>query len=110
MLSDETIETVMEFAREREWEQFHTPETLAKSISIEAAELLERFQWSAEARDGDMEHVADELADVLTYSIEMSHVLGVDMDTIVRNKLEKTREKYPVETSKGNSSKYRKLQ
>ncbi|BDR52623.1 nucleotide pyrophosphohydrolase [Bombiscardovia nodaiensis] len=109
MLSDKTVETVMKFAREREWEKFHTPGTLAKSIAIEAAELLECFQWEDEARDGDMEHVADELADVLTYCIEMAQLLGLNMDTIVLNKLEKTRQKYPVETSKGNNHKYREL-
>lgn len=110
MLSPDTIKAVRAFVRERDWEQFHTPENLAKSICIEASELLECFQWSDKARDGDLGHVKDELADVLTYCIMMADVLDVDMDDIVMSKLRKTKAKYPVEQSKGSSSKYRSLE
>ncbi|NQX33290.1 nucleotide pyrophosphohydrolase [Herbiconiux sp. VKM Ac-2851] len=94
------------FAAERDWPQFHTPENLAKSISIEAAELLELFQWSP---DADQHRVQDELADVLTYAYLLAAKLGKNPDDIVRTKLEKTREKYPVEKSRGNATKYDQL-
>ena len=88
---------------EREWARFHSPENLAKSIAIEASELLECFQWSSVA---NTECVVDELADVLTYCILMADKLGVDPDQIVLDKLEKTRAKYPVDKARGNSTKY----
>lgn len=88
------------FARERDWEQFHSPENLAKSISIEAGELLECFQWSAET---DSARIVDELADVLTYCYLMANALGVDAEVIVAKKLEITREKYPIEKSRGRA-------
>ncbi|WP_308291508.1 nucleotide pyrophosphohydrolase [Microbacterium sp. G2-8] len=89
------------FVAERDWAQFHSPENLAKSISIEAAELLEEFQWG-EPRDDD--GVRDELADVLTYCLLLAERLGVDPLEIVRDKLAKTREKYPVEKARGRSA------
>ena len=91
------------FIAERDWAQFHSPENLAKSISIEAGELLEEFQWSPEF---DPERVRMELADVLTYCYELADRLGVDPDAIVLEKLEITREKYPVERARGRSAKY----
>lgn len=97
---------VMDFVTERDWDQFHTPENLAKSISIEAGELLECFQWSD---DFDMTNVCDELADVLTYCIMMADKLGVELEDIIRSKLEKTKAKYPVEKCRGISAKYNKL-
>ena len=103
MVNEQTRSAVMAFMKERDWAQFHTPENLAKSISIESAELLECFQWSA---DADTQRVADELADVLTYSILLAQKLNLDLDQIVLDKLEKTREKYPVEQSRGRSAKY----
>lgn len=93
----------MGFMNERDWAQFHSPENLAKSISIESAELLECFQWSDEA---DTQRVADELADVLTYSILLAQKLNLDLDQIVLNKLEKTRVKYPIDSARGRSTKY----
>lgn len=101
-----TLEALRAFAAERDWQQFHTPENLAKSISIEAAELLELFQWG---QTPDQERVEEELADVLTYCFQMAARLGVDIDEIVLNKLEKTRAKYPVELSKGRMTKYTEL-
>ncbi|EKU45123.1 nucleotide pyrophosphohydrolase [Brevibacterium casei] len=103
---DESVrEELREFVAEREWQQFHTSENLAKSISIEAGELLECFQWG----DADLRSAKDELADVLTYCILLAERLGVDPDTIVLEKLVKTREKYPVEKSRGRSEKYDQL-
>lgn len=103
MPSDAVFEALRAFVRERDWAQFHTTENLAKSIAIEAAELLECFQWNA---DGNPADIRDELADVLTYCLLLSDKLGVDADEIVLNKLAKTREKYPVERAKGRSTKY----
>lgn len=95
------------FIEERDWAKFHTPENLAKSISIESAELLECFQWG---NDGvDLEDVRDELADILTYCLRLADVLGEDPDKLVLAKLQKTRDKYPVELSKGKSTKYTKF-
>jgi NTP pyrophosphatase (non-canonical NTP hydrolase) len=91
---------------EREWGQFHSPENLAKSISIEAAELLECYQWNS---DGDQDEVAGELADVLTYALLLADELGLDPERIVREKLERTGQKYPVDKAKGRSTKYDRL-
>ncbi len=98
-------DTLREFVAEREWAQFHTPENLAKSVSIEAAELLECFQWG----DADLESAKDELADVLTYCMLLADRMGLDPDTIVLEKLAKTRAKYPVEKARGRSDKYDRL-
>ena len=91
------------FNEERDWGQFHSPENLAKSIAIEAGELLECFQWNG---DADAPRVADELADVLTYCLLLADKLGVDPDQIVLDKLEKTRAKYPIDKARGSSAKY----
>ena len=91
------------FVAERDWAQFHSPENLAKSIVIEAGELLECYQWNA---DADTDRVRDERADVLTYCILLADRLGVDPNQIVLDKLAKTREKYPVAKSRGRSAKY----
>jgi len=101
------VQTLRDFVAERDWSQFHTPANLAKSISIEAAELLECFQWND---DGDIHDVRSELADVLTYCILMADRLGLDMDEIVLEKLAVSKSKYPIETSFGNSTKYDRLQ
>jgi NTP pyrophosphatase (non-canonical NTP hydrolase) len=91
---------------DREWEKFHTNENLAKSISIEAAELLECYQWNTEP---ELERVQEELADVLTYCLLLTDKLGLDPIQIVSEKLQKTIEKYPVEKSRGKSTKYDRL-
>lgn len=103
---DELMNEIIKFQRERDWKQFHTPENLAKSISIEAAELLEHFQWNKEY---NKEEVVDELADVLNYCFLMADALDVNVKEIVLNKMKKTAEKYPVSKSKGISTKYNKL-
>lgn len=104
---EKAIRAFREFNSERDWDQFHTPVNLAKSISIEAAELLECFQWSNDSFDENA--VKEELADVLSYCIQMADVLGLDPEQIVLDKLEKTRKKYPVEKAKGKSTKYNRL-
>ncbi len=103
---EHVLERLREFVGERDWEQFHTPENLAKSISIEAAELLELFQWSSAV---DEDSLKDELADVLTYCILLAEKFDLDPYKLVIEKLEKTREKYPVDKSKGKSDKYDRL-
>jgi len=94
---------IINFTQERDWDQFHTPENLAKSISIEAAELLECFQWNCAF---DKMSVCDELADVLNYCILLANKLGVDMEEILLKKIEDNEKKYPVNMAKGNSEKY----
>ena len=103
---EELMKDLIKFQSERDWKQFHTPENLAKSISIEAAELLEHFQWN---KDYDKQEVVDELADVLTYCFFMADALEVNVKEIILNKLEKTAKKYPVGKSKGVSTKYDKF-
>lgn len=97
---------ILEFTQDRDWDQFHSPENLAKSISIEAAELLECFQWSGSYNQAD---VCDELADIVNYCILLADKLNVELEDIVLDKIRKNAEKYPVEKSKGNSKKYDKL-
>ncbi|MBR1653772.1 MAG: nucleotide pyrophosphohydrolase [Clostridia bacterium] len=104
---EKLIQELKQFNEERDWGKFHTPENLAKSISIEAGELLECFQWDSE--NYNKQDVCEELADVFTYCIQMSMSLGVNPEEIILNKLEKTKRKYPVEKSKGVSTKYNKL-
>lgn len=103
---DEVLDRLKAFRDERDWAQFHTPENLAKSISIEAGELLEHFQWNAEF---DVEAVRLELADVLTYAYFLAAALDVSPHEIVMEKLRITGEKYPVEKARGVSEKYDRL-
>jgi NTP pyrophosphatase (non-canonical NTP hydrolase) len=100
----ETIKRIKDFSKRRDWDQFHSPANLAKSISIEANELLECFQWNDS--DYRLERVKDELADVLVYCRNMLDKLNLDEDEIVNSKLDKNEEKYPVSKSKSNSKKY----
>ena len=102
----ELMKEIDEFNKERDWDQFHSPENLAKSISIEAGELLECFQWN---NNYEKNEVCEELADVFTYCFMMADKLGVDPKEIILKKLDKTRKKYPVEKAKGVSTKYNKL-
>lgn len=104
---EKIIKEIKKFNEERDWGKFHTPENLAKSISIEAAELLEHFQWNSE--NYNKEEVCEELADVFTYCIQMAMKLEVSPEEIILKKLEKTKKKYPVEKAKGVSTKYNKL-
>lgn len=103
---EKLITALREFNEERDWDQFHTPENLAKSISIEAGELLECFQWN---NDFNMDDLCEELADVVSYCIMLADRLDLDIEEIVLNKLEKTKKKYPVDKAKGVSTKYDRL-
>jgi NTP pyrophosphatase (non-canonical NTP hydrolase) len=106
MTYGEIMEELRTFVAERDWGQFHTPENLAKSISIEAGELLEVFQWKAPE---DQEALKDELADVLTYCFLLADKYGLDPKELILAKLEKTKAKYPIEKSRGKSDKYDRL-
>ena len=108
MLRDETIARVVKFRDERNWRQFHTPKDLAISMSLEAAELLELFQWSGtdlECRD-KLPQLREELADVRSYSILLADVCGLDLDEIMNEKVTKNEAKYPVEKAWGSAAKY----
>lgn len=106
-MNQQTIERIRKFTEDRDWDQFHSPENLAKSIVIEAAELLECFQWNGSVYD--IQHVKEELADVLVYSQNLLDRLGLDPDEIVNMKMQQNETKYPVEKAKGSSTKYDRL-
>ena len=106
-MNDETIKRIRQFTEDRDWDRFHSPSNLAKSIVIEASELLECFQWDDE--NFDLQHVKEELADVLVYSQNMLDKLGLDADEIVNMKMEQNEKKYPVEKARGNNKKYNEL-
>ena len=106
-MNKETIERIRKFTEDRDWDQFHSPENLAKSIVIEAAELLECFQWDNEKYDE--QHVKEELADVMVYCQNLLDKLGLDADEIVNAKMDQNEAKYPVERAKGKADKYDKL-
>lgn len=110
-MKQDTINEVLKFRDDRDWKQFHNPKDLAISISLEAAELLEVFQWSADdlACDGKLEKIKEELADVLSYCILMADACGLDMDEIVSEKMKRNSEKYPVEKAFGCKEKYTEL-
>lgn len=103
---EELLNRIDKFNKDRDWDQFHSPSNLAKSISIEAGELLECYQWNEKA---DLNAVKEELADVMNYCLQLSMVLGVDIIDIMNRKMDKTEKKYPVEKAKGVSTKYDKL-
>ena len=104
---EELTKRKRKFNLDRDWGKYHSPENLAKSVAIEAGELLECFQWDNE--HFDKEAVCDEMADVFIYLIDMADKLGVDLIEISNKKMDKNEEKYPVEKAKGNSTKYDKL-
>ena len=106
-MKKETIERIRKFSEDRDWDQFHSPANLAKSISIEANELLECFQWDEDHYD--INEVKQELADVLVYCRNMLDKLELDEDEIVNAKMEQNERKYPVDKSKGKANKYNKL-
>ena len=110
-MTQETINQILKFRDDRDWKQFHNPKDLAISISLEASELLEVFQWSEAdtSSNNKIEEIKEELADVVNYCVLMADACGLDLDEIVQTKIEKNNEKYPVEKSKGKSDKYDKL-
>lgn len=107
----ETVDDCMAFVEERNWKQFHNPKDLALSLSLEASELLELFQWktSEEAVEKNREKMKDELADVIVYALDFADVLGFDLNEIITEKMKKNREKYPVEKARNSSKKYDEL-
>ena len=111
MLRDETIQRALKFRDDRDWRQFHTPKDLAISLNLEAAELLELFQWSGtdlECRD-KLGRIREELADVLSYCVLMADVCGLDLDEILNAKVDQNAAKYPVEKARGSAAKYTEL-
>ena len=104
---EQVKQRIDKFNKDRDWDKFHSPSNLAKSISIEANELLDCFQWND--NEYDLESVKEELADVMNYCIQMSQVLNVDIIDIINAKMDKTEKKYPVDKAKGVSTKYNKL-
>lgn len=110
-MTKETINKVLAFRDARNWKQFHNPKDLAISLSLEAAELLEVFQWSADDLEctDKMNKIREELADVVSYCILMADACNLDLDEIVQAKIMKNNEKYPVEKAYGNKAKYTEL-
>ena len=106
-MNQQTIDRIRKFKEDRDWDQFHTPGNLAKSIYIEANELLECFQWSD--TEYNLQHVKEELADVLVYCQDMLDKLGLDVDEIVNMKMDQNEAKYPVNKAKGSAAKYTDL-
>lgn len=110
-MNQKTVDMILKFRDDRDWKQFHNPKDLAISISLEAAELLEVFQWSGTDVDctGRKDKIAEELADVVNYCVLMADACGLDLDEIVQKKVELNSKKYPVEKAKGKNDKYNKL-
>ena len=110
-MKKETIEQVLKFRDDRNWKQFHNPNDLAISISLEAAELLEVFQWSASDVEcnSKIDKIKEELADVLNYCILMADTCGLDIDEIVQEKIKRNNVKYPVDKAKDSAKKYDEL-
>lgn len=110
-MKQETINKILEFRDARNWKQFHNPKDLAVSISLEAAELLEVFQWSGTdvVCADKLDKVKEELADVVNYCVLMADACGLDLDEIVCEKIKRNNEKYPVEKAFGSKEKYTEL-
>lgn len=110
-MNQEIMYAIIKFRDDRNWKQYHNPKDLAISLSLEASELLENFQWSSssEAVLAKKENICDELADVLMYSVLLADTLGVDINEIVQSKLQKNALKYPVEKAYGKKEKYTEL-
>ena len=111
---DDVLKRIRQFRDERDWLQFHDPKNLAVSVAIEAAELLEEFQWKDKEQsfrhaETHRERIADEIADVAIYLLELTDILEIDLAQAINSKLDKNALKYPVEKSRGNSKKYTEL-
>ena len=112
MINTDLLKQLIEFRRERDWEQFHNPKDIAISLSIEAAELLEWFQWRDKAEIQQMletdkrEALEDEIADVAVYFSYLCHDLNIDLEQAIKRKMDKNAAKYPVEKVKGRADKY----
>jgi NTP pyrophosphatase (non-canonical NTP hydrolase) len=108
---DELKGVLRRFADERDWDQFHSPKNLSMALSVEAAELLEHFQWLTEEQSGQLPNdaksrVAEEIADIQIYLVRLADKLGIDIDSAVQAKLEVNRRKYPADLVRGSSAKY----
>lgn len=110
-MREETINKILKFRDDRDWKQFHNPKDLAISISLEAAELLEVFQWSGAdvSNEGKQDKIKEELADVVNYCVLMADACELDLDEIVQEKIKINERKYPVEKARGRRDKYDKL-
>ncbi len=108
MTIEELKKEFVKFRDERDWKKFHNPKDLAVSISLEASELLELFQWKSEKEINSVpkEKIEEELADILLYCLSMSDILNIDLKNATLEKLEKNRKKYPAEKVKGKAHKY----
>ncbi len=108
---EELMKDIVKFRDDRNWSQYHNAKDLAISLTLEAAELLENFQWldNEEAVNKNIENIKDELADIIIYSLLMSDRLNLDLETIIRDKLQKNIAKYPVEKAYGSNKKYDEL-
>ncbi|MDH6366707.1 MULTISPECIES: nucleotide pyrophosphohydrolase [unclassified Breznakia] len=104
---NEIMERLRKFNQDRDWDQYHQPANLAKSIVIESAELLECFQWDND--NFNKQHVAEELADVLCYAFQLADSLNMNITEIMNDKIDKNAIKYPIEKAKGSSKKYNEL-
>lgn len=103
-----TIQKLIDFRDQRDWEQFHTSKDLAAAISIEAGELLELFLWK-ENEDVNIERLKEELADILSFSLLLANKHNLDVNQIISEKIDKNNQKYPVSKSKGTAKKYTDL-
>ncbi len=111
-ISKETIDYVLSFSEERDWKQYHNPKDLALSLSLEAAELLELFQWldSDEAVKKNRDKMREELADIIVYALDFAEALDFDdLNSLIMDKMKKNAEKYPVSKAKGSNKKYTEL-
>lgn len=110
-MKKETMTQILQFRDDRDWKQFHNPKDLAISISLESAELLEVFQWSADDLycEDKKDKIKEELADVLIYAALLADCCGLDIDEIIQNKIKKNNDKYPVDKAKGSKEKYDRL-
>lgn len=106
--AEEIIDQLIKFRNERDWEQFHNPKDLALAINIEAGELLELFLWK-NAEDANKEKVKEELADIFSFAFLLAAKYGFDVKQIILDKIKVNSEKYPIEKSKGNATKYNEL-
>lgn len=107
-------ETLEQFAEKRDWNQYHTPKNLVMALAVEAAELVEEFQWLTEDQSKNLSaeklaKVKDEIGDVFNYLVRLSSKLDIDLISAANDKIEKNEVKYPVEKAKGNAKKYTEL-
>lgn len=111
---NELKQKIINFRDEREWKQFHNPKDLAQAISIESSELLEHFLWISQENsfkviENNKEEIADEMADIFSYLLSLSDITGINLEEALINKIRKNEKKYPINKSKGISTKYDKL-